>query len=47
MQILIVDDDIATVDVIQKSIDWEKLGITETFTAYNISLAKTILLEDL
>ncbi len=45
MQVLIVDDDIATVDVIQKSIDWEKLGIAGTFTAYNISLAKTILLE--
>ena len=38
MQVLIVDDDIATVDVIQKSIDWEKLGIAGTFTAKNISL---------
>lgn len=45
MQVLIVDDDIATVDVIRYSVNWKKLGIEEVFTAYNISLAKTILLE--
>ena len=40
MQALIVDDDIATVDVVENSIDWKSLGVTEIFTAYNISRAK-------
>lgn len=45
MRVLVVDDDIATVDVVQNSIDWKKLGVKETFSAYNISHAKKILLE--
>lgn len=45
MQALIVDDDIATVDVVENSIDWKSLGVTEIFTAYNISRAKEILSE--
>ena len=45
MRVLIVDDDIATVDVVQNSIDWKKLGVRETFSAYNISHAKKILSE--
>ncbi len=43
MQVLIVDDDIATVDVIEKSVNWAGLGITNVFTAYNVSRAKQIL----
>lgn len=46
MHVLIVDDDIATVDVVQNSVDWEWLGITQTFSAYNINCAKKILLEE-
>ena len=46
MQVLIVDDDIATVDVVQNSVNWEKLGVTRTFAAYNISRAKKILTEE-
>lgn len=45
MQVLIVDDDIATVDVIQHTVDWKELGVASVFTAYNISFAKEILLE--
>lgn len=45
IQVLIVDDDIATVDVIQNTVDWNKLGVTDVYTAYNISFAKKILLE--
>jgi two-component system response regulator YesN len=45
MKVLIVDDDIATVDVIKSTVDWGKLGIEEVFTAYNILQAKTILTE--
>ena len=34
MQVLIVDDDMATVDVIQNSVKWKELGVTDTFAAY-------------
>ncbi|MGN6711611.1 response regulator transcription factor [Anaerocolumna jejuensis] len=40
MKLLIVDDDMATVDVIHNSIQWDKLQISEVFTAYNIETAK-------
>jgi len=43
--ILIVDDDIATVEVIRSSIDWNKLDINDVQTAFNVSGAKKILLE--
>lgn len=43
MQVLIVDDDMATVDVIQNSVKWKELGVTDTFAAYNIQQAKEIL----
>ena len=46
MQVLIVDDDIATVDVIEKTVDWEKLEVSGVYTAYNITNAKKILLEN-
>lgn len=45
MRVLVVDDDIATVDVIKYTIHWERLGITEVFTAYYIENAKVILRE--
>lgn len=46
MQVLIVDDDIATVDVIEKTVDWEKLEVSGVYTAYNITNAKKILSEN-
>lgn len=45
MQVLIVDDDMATVDVIQTSVRWKELGVSDTFTAYNIQQAKEVLKE--
>ena len=42
--ILIVDDDMATVDVICKSVNWSALHIDKVMTAYNIEKAKEILL---
>ena len=45
MQVLIVDDDIATVDVIKTKIQWDRLGIEGVYTAYNIDGAKKILQE--
>lgn len=44
MKLLIVDDDIATVEVIRDSIDWTRLGMDEIKTAYDVSSAKKILL---
>lgn len=46
MRVLIVDDDIATVEVIHDQIDWTRLGIDEVNTAYNISSAKLVLKEN-
>lgn len=46
MQVLIVDDDIATVDVIQSTVDWGKLGIEKVLTSYNIENAKKILINE-
>lgn len=45
MQVLIVDDDIATVDVIKTKVNWDKIGISGVFTAYNMERAKKILQE--
>ena len=45
MQVLIVDDDIATVDVIHDTIDWKELGVNHVFMAYNIEQAKKIIEE--
>lgn len=41
---LVVDDDIPTVDVICKSVQWEKYGITKVERAYNSKQAQKILL---
>ena len=43
MNLIIVDDSIQTVKAINLSIEWEKLGITKVYTAYNISQAKEII----
>lgn len=46
MQVLIVDDDMATVDVIRSTVQWGRLGIEKVYTAYNIKSAKEILKEN-
>lgn len=43
MKLLIVDDDMATVDVIEQGMPWKSLGMEEVFHAYNIDTAKKIL----
>lgn len=40
IELLIVDDEIAAVQGIRCSIDWERLGITSVFTVYDIQQAK-------
>lgn len=43
MKLLIIDDDIPTVEVVRDSVDWKALGISQVLTAYNISMAKPLL----
>lgn len=43
INVLIVDDDLATVDVIKDTMDWQSLGINYVFTAYNVAGAKKII----
>lgn len=46
MNVMIVDDSIQTVKALKVSIDWEKLGVSNIYTAYNISQAKEIISEN-
>lgn len=43
MKALVVDDDMATVEMIRESVPWEKLDISKVETAYNIRQAKAVL----
>lgn len=45
MRILIVDDDTAIVEMIRDSVNWDRLGIDEVDTAYNVEAAKKNLTE--
>lgn len=45
MKVLVVDDDMATVDVIKNTVCWERLGISEVLTAFNMGQAQKILKE--
>ena len=42
MEAIVIDDDMPTVDVIVRSIDWKKYNIEKVHTAYNISAAKEV-----
>lgn len=43
ISVLIVDDDMATVEAIKSSFVWKSMGINNVFTAYNVSSAKKII----
>lgn len=43
MRVLVVDDDMAVVEVIGTSVNWNKMGINDVQTAYNADKAKQIL----
>jgi Response regulator containing CheY-like receiver domain and AraC-type DNA-binding domain len=47
MRLLIIDDDIPTVDVIKERIKWDSLGIDNIESAYNIESAKDIIRENI
>lgn len=40
MEILIVDDEVTVVSLIKKHVNWEALGISKVWTAYNAEIAK-------
>ncbi|WP_238655457.1 response regulator [Paenibacillus piscarius] len=42
-KMLIVDDEVHSVEALQQVVDWESLGITEVLTAYNIHKAKALI----
>ena len=44
MNILLVDDEVATLQILRKALPWERLGFQEVFTAYNADGAREILL---
>lgn len=46
MNIMIVDDEIATLEILRCSIDWESLGIRQVFTAKNTLEAKALLTKE-
>lgn len=43
---LIVDDDMATVEVVRNAVHWKQLGVENVSKAYNIEQAKRILLNE-
>ena len=45
MNILIVNDEILTAEMMKKDIPWEELGIAQVYTAYDAASAKTIIQE--
>ena len=46
MEVVVIDDDISTVDVIVANVDWDKFHIDKVHTAYNITGAKKIFKEN-
>ena len=42
MQVLIVDDDMATVDVIKNSVKWKELGVSDISVSYTHLTLPTI-----
>jgi YesN/AraC family two-component response regulator len=45
MNILLVDDELAMLQILQKVMNWKELGIDQVYTARNAAKAKEILLE--
>ncbi|HHV12713.1 MAG TPA: response regulator [Clostridiales bacterium] len=43
MNILIVDDEVATIQILKKAIDWDSIGIDSVHTAYNAVQAREVL----
>lgn len=46
MRVLVVDDDLSTVECIVSSIDWEALGVTDVYTAHSKNGALSLMAEN-
>lgn len=46
MQVLLVDDDRYIVSALEQQIDWQPLGFTKVWTAYNMAQSQKILAEE-
>lgn len=46
MNLLIVDDEIVTTEVLKEKLDRKYLGIEEIYTAYNVAMAEKILRQE-
>ncbi len=43
MNVLLVDDEVKTIEILKKALDWEKFGFSNVFSAYNGEEARRIL----
>ena len=43
MNLLLVDDEMAMLSIMEKAVNWKKVGIKKVFTAYNTELARDII----
>ena len=43
MNILLVDDEVATIRIMQEAVNWKRLGFQEVYTAFNAQEAKDVL----
>ena len=46
MRVLVVDDDLSTVECIVSSIDWEALGVTDVYTAHSKNGALSLMTQN-
>ncbi len=46
MKLLLVDDEVATIQILKKAVDWKSIGIRQVFTAYNAASAKKVFQEN-
>ncbi len=45
MNLLLVDDEVATIQILKQAVDWKSIGIHHVFTAYNAAGAKNVFQE--
>ena len=42
VKVLLVDDEIHAVEGVKRAVDWERIGVSEVHTAYNVHDAKRV-----
>ncbi len=46
MNLLLVDDEVTTIQILTKAVDWKSIGIKHVYTAYNAAVAKKVFAEN-